>query len=179
MPWIHPSVPHAVGDQVGNRDRTASMWHLDLAEHIPQRLVVRLRVDPLLRAGLPVPLDRHGELADGVPVGAALLGDPLLTRGTGGGLGRLEPVGDRPLDPERAAAPAVVLGLPIEPRLSAGRACHPALVAELLKLGAALGELVLDVDVPGVSRRRTRSTTSGASSASQAPGVSLPGWRLP
>jgi hypothetical protein len=96
-----------------------------------------------------MPVDRQGEPAGGVPVGAALLGDPLLTLGTGGGLDRLEPVGDRPLDPERAAAPAVVLGLPIEPRLSAGRACLPALVAEHLKPCAALGELVLDVDVPG------------------------------
>jgi hypothetical protein len=80
-----PSVPHAVGEQVGNRDRAATMWHLDLAGRIPQRLVVRLRVDPLHRAGLPMPVDRQGEPAGGVPVGAALLGDPLLSLGTGGG----------------------------------------------------------------------------------------------
>lgn len=40
-----------------------------------------------------------------------------------------------------------MLGLPVKPRLPAGRTCLPALVAELLQLGAALGELVLDVDM--------------------------------
>lgn len=75
---MQPSVPHAVGEQVGDRDLAAIVRHLDLAERVPQRLVVRLRVDPLLGAGMPVPVDRDGEPAGCVPVGAALLGDPLL-----------------------------------------------------------------------------------------------------
>jgi hypothetical protein len=139
---------------------------------------MRLRVDSLADAGLSVLVDRDREPAGGVPVGAAFLGDPLLTLGTGGGLGCLEPVGDGPLDPERAAAPAVVLGLPIEPRLPACRACLPALVAELLQFRARSASWCSMSTWRAVSRRRTRSTTSGASSASQAPGVSLPGWRL-
>jgi hypothetical protein len=40
---------------------------------------MRLRVDSLLDARLPVLVDRDREPAGGVPVGAAFLGDPLLT----------------------------------------------------------------------------------------------------
>jgi hypothetical protein len=110
---------------------------------------VRLRVDPSLGASLAVPVDRDGEPADRIPVGTSLLDDPLLALGTSRGLDRLESIGDGPLDPKGTVAPAVLLGLPVEPRLPSCRAGFPALVAELLQFGAALGELVFDVHVVG------------------------------
>src|SRR5215218_8089477 len=124
------------------------MRYPDLREDLPQGLVVRLGVDALPDAGLSMSVDRDREPAGGVPVGAALLGDPLGLA-PGDGLDGLEPVGDGPLDPKGPVAPAVVLGLPVEPRLPSGRACLPALVAELLEFGSTSGELVLDVDLVG------------------------------
>jgi hypothetical protein len=57
------------GEQVGHRHLAGTVRHPDLVDRLPQRPVAWLRVDALLGADPPVPVDRDNEPPGGVPVG--------------------------------------------------------------------------------------------------------------
>ena len=86
----------------------------------------------------------------------------VLDLGSGGGLGRLKPGAIDRLTPRARGCASGCARLPIEPWLSAGRACLPALVAELASSAPRSASGCSIATCRAVRRRPTRATRTPA-----------------